>query len=243
MKKTGKRHETIWIGIIIALVIEFLVCTAIEIQPKRKTKTVEDREKSKAAVETICVCAGATEAFSGIKTKTAVVNKKDVSMSRSEKQIDTDGFVYYEIPEEYQEAGGCLPEDVQIYTYNLCKKEGVRYALILAMIEQESGYRCDCIGDDGKSIGYMQIMQKWHKERMDKVGVTDLMNPYQNIYIGVDYMKELIDRYGTIQDALAAYNYGEKEAEEKLWSNGEYVYSYNENIISRMKEIEEELGQ
>lgn len=156
---------------------------------------------------------------------------------------ETEGFIFYEIPEEYAESGGCLPEEVQKYIYRLCEQEGMRYALILAMIEQESGYRHDCTGDDGESIGYMQIMQKWHEDRMEDVGATDLFNPYQNIRVGVDYMKELIDRYGTIQDALAAYNYGAAGAREHLWSNGIYVYSYNEDIMRRMKEIEEELGR
>ena len=56
-------------------------------------------------------------------------------------------------------------------------------------------------------------------------------------------MKELIDKYGTIQDALAVCNYGATGAKEHLWSNGIYVYDYNESIMNRMKEIEEELGQ
>lgn len=156
---------------------------------------------------------------------------------------EEEGFVYYEIPEEYQRTGGYLPKEVQIYTYCLCKQEGVRYALILAMIEHESGYKYDYIGDDGESFGYMQIMQKFHEERMEEIGSGDLLNPYQNIRLGVDIMKGLIDRYGTIQDALAVYNYGATGAKEYLWSNGIYVYDYNESIMNRMKEIEEELGQ
>lgn len=156
---------------------------------------------------------------------------------------EEEGFVYYEIPEEYQRTGGYLPEEVQIYTYCLCKQEGVRYALILAMIEHESGYKYDSIGDDGESFGYMQIMQKFHEDRMEEIGSGDLLNPYQNIRLGVDIMKELIDKYGTIQDALAVYNYGATGAKERLWSNGIYVYDYNESIMNRMKEIEEELGQ
>lgn len=163
-------------------------------------------------------------------------------MSRDWGDGDLDGFMYYEIPEEYVENGGYFPEIMQIYTYCLCKQQNVRYSLILAVIERESGYRYDCTGDDGESVGYMQIMEKWHGERMRELGCTDLMNPYQNVRVGVDYLSELIERYGTIQDALAAYNYGEKGAKENLWSNGVYLYEYNETIMRRMKEIEEVLG-
>lgn len=156
---------------------------------------------------------------------------------------EEDGFVYYEIPEEYKRNGGYFPEKVQIYTYCLCKQRGVRYALIVAMIEHESGYRYDKTGDDGESVGYMQIMQKWHTQRMQENRCNDLLNPYQNIRVGIDYIAELIEKYGTIQDALAAYNYGEARAKKYLWDNGIYVYGYNEDIMSRMKEIEEVLQQ
>lgn len=156
---------------------------------------------------------------------------------------EEEGFVFYEIPEEYQATGGYFPEEAQIYTYCICKQYGVRYDLVVALIEKESGYKFDKVGDDGHSIGYMQIYEECHRDRMERLNVTDLMNPYQNVLVGIDYLSELIERYGTIQDALAAYNYGEKGAREHLWSNGVYVYSYNSAIMQRMKEIEEEVGE
>lgn len=130
-----------------------------------------------------------------------------------------------------------------MYTYCLCKQYGVRYSLVVAMIERESGYQYDRIGDDGHSMGYMQIWQSAHIDRMEELGATNLLDPYQNIHVGIDYISGLIEKYGTIQDALAAYNYGERGAYTHLWSNGIYVYEYNETIIQRMKEIEEELEQ
>lgn len=113
----------------------------------------------------------------------------------------------------------------------------------MAIIEYESGYEFDKTGDGGQSKGYMQIYEKWHTDRMQKLGCTDLMNPYQNVRVGIDFLSYLLKKYGTIQDALAAYNYGEKGAREHLWSNGVYVYSYNTAIMQRMKEIEEAVGK
>lgn len=151
--------------------------------------------------------------------------------------------MFYEIPEEYSRTGGYFPEKMQVYTYCVCKQYGVRYDLVVALIEKESGYKFDKIGDDGHSIGYMQIYEECHRDRTERLNVTDLMNPYQNVLVGIDYLSELIERYGTIQDALAAYNYGEQGAKQHLWKNGIYVYEYNQTIMSRMKEIEEELEQ
>lgn len=156
---------------------------------------------------------------------------------------EEDGFVLYEIPEEYSRTGGYFPEKMQVYTYCVCKQYGVRYDLVVALIEKESGYKFDKVGDDGHSIGYMQIYEECHRDRMERLNVTDLTNPYQNVLVGIDYLSELIERYGTIQDALAAYNYGEQGAKQHLWKNGIYVYEYNQTIMSRMKEIEEELEQ
>ncbi len=156
---------------------------------------------------------------------------------------ELDGFTLYTIPEEYALYGGYFPEEVQKYTYCLCKQYGVRYSLVVAMIERESGYQYDRIGDDGQSMGYMQIWQSAHTDRMERLGVSDLKDPYQNIRVGVNYIAELIEKYGTMQDALAAYNYGEAGAKKHLWSNGVFVYDYNQTIMSRMKEIEEEMEQ
>ena len=132
---------------------------------------------------------------------------------------------------------------MQIYTRCLCKQNDVPYALVLAIIEHESGYEFDKVGDGGQSKGYMQIYEKWHTDRMKRLNCTDIMNPYQNVRVGIDFLSYLLKKYGTVQDALAAYNYGEKGAREHLWSNGVYVYSYNSAIMQRMKEIEEVVGK
>ena len=159
-------------------------------------------------------------------------------MSEDWGSEDVEGFVFYELPEEYQKTG-YLPEKMQIYIRCLCKQYDVPYALVLAMIERESGYVFDAVGDDGNSIGYMQVYEKWHIDRMERLGVNDLKNPYHNVLVGIDFLSYLLEKYGTVQDALAAYNYGESGAREHLWNNGIYVYSYNRQIMQRMKEIEE----
>ncbi|RHL30126.1 lytic transglycosylase domain-containing protein [Agathobacter rectalis] len=164
------------------------------------------------------------------------------TMSENWGSDDLEGFVFYDLPERYADKG-YFPEKMQIYTRCLCKQNDVPYALVLAIIEHESGYEFDKTGDNGNSKGYMQIYEKWHTDRMQKLNCTDLMNPYQNVKVGIDFLSYLLKKYGTVQDALAAYNYGEKGAREHLWSNGVYVYSYNTAIMQRMKEIEEVVGK
>ncbi|MFR5084277.1 MAG: transglycosylase SLT domain-containing protein [Anaerobutyricum hallii] len=164
------------------------------------------------------------------------------TMSEDWGSDDLEGFVFYDLPEKYADKG-YFPEKMQIYTRCLCKQNDVPYALVLAIIEYESGYEFDKTGDNGNSKGYMQIYEKWHTDRMQKLNCIDLMNPYQNVKVGIDFLSYLLKKYGTVQDALAAYNYGERGAREHLWNNGVYVYSYNTAIMQRMKEIEEVVGK
>ena len=170
-----------------------------------------------------------------VQTAEETENKYKVfdGMSEDWGSDDLEGFVLYKLPEQYADKG-YFPEKMQIYTRCLCKQNDVPYALVVAIIEHESGYEFDKVGDGGQSKGYMQIYEKWHTDRMKRLSCTDLMNPYQNVRVGIDFLSYLLKKYGTVQDALAAYNYGEKGAREHLWSNGVYVYSYNSAIMQRM---------
>lgn len=81
------------------------------------------------------------------------------TMSEDWGSDDLEGFVFYDLPEQYADKG-YFPEKMQIYTRCLCKQYDVPYALVLAIIEQESGYEFDKTGDGGQSKGYMQIYEK-----------------------------------------------------------------------------------
>lgn len=238
------RRILITLGIIIVLhMVLTTIWGNIQQQERRELQQVEKRAPTQ---EAFLIEQTREIHESGRVTESEVLQEERFSVfaEMSEDWSDeADGFVYYQIPEEYTVYGGCFPEKMQKYTYCLCKQYNIRYALIVAMIERESGYRFDRMGDDGNSIGYMQIYESAHTDRMKKLGCEDLSNPFQNVHVGIDYMAEMIEKYGTIQDALAAYNYGEKGARENLWSNGIYVYSYNETIMNRMKEIEGELQE
>jgi len=153
---------------------------------------------------------------------------------------EIEGFNYYNIPTEYEEAGGCFPEVVQVFTYLISKDTNLEYPMAIALIERESGYKYDAMGDDGASKGYMQVMEKWHIERMERLGVSDLLNPYHNIVTGVDFLNEILEKYPDINKALMVYNIGETGA-KRLWSKGIHQSNYSKGIIERAQEIEQEL--
>ena len=159
-------------------------------------------------------------------------------------EVYEEGFTYYNIPEKYVEDGGEFPEVVQVYLWEMCKEKDLDYYLILALIERESGYRYDCLGDDGNSLGYMQIYEKYHVESMNKEGVTDLFDPYGNIRVGTSFLQELYEKYGSSGDhcVLMVYNMGAGGA-SRCWKKGIYSSEYSRAIVKRAQEIEQELKQ
>ena len=108
--------------------------------------------------------------------------------------------LYYDVPLDYE---------LQDYIIRLCEEHHIDSAVVIAMIKRESGFLADAIGDGGNSLGLMQIQPYWHQARMDRLGCTDLLEPYQNVTVGVDLLAYLIDSYGgDVGKALTAYNQG-----------------------------------
>lgn len=107
-----------------------------------------------------------------------------------------------------------LDEDLQLYIYELSERYNIEPELILAVIGQESNYNASTIGDNGNSYGLMQIHPTWHEERMTQYNVNDLLNPYENVLIGTDYLAECIGK-GGLEWGLMCYNGGAEYANAK----------------------------
>jgi len=74
---------------------------------------------------------------------------------------------------------------------------------ILRVIEAESGGDPRAVSPKG-AIGLMQLMP----DTARALGVSDPFDPVQNIEGGVRYLSHLIQRFGDVRLALAAYNAG-----------------------------------
>ena len=101
-----------------------------------------------------------------------------------------------------------LSKEVQDVIFAECEKYNIPSEIVIAMIEKESQFTENIIGDNGKSFGLMQIQPRWHSQRMAKLGCTDLFNPIHNVTVGIDFLGELYMRYNDIGLALTAYNSG-----------------------------------
>lgn len=113
--------------------------------------------------------------------------------------------------------------------YNICPE------LIESVVEKESNWDPDAVGTLGDT-GLMQIVPKYHLERMEELGVTDLTDPRSNILVGTDFMAELFAKYDDPAMVLMSYNMGERKAAE-LYDKG-IVSNYAAEILERSEEME-----
>lgn len=134
---------------------------------------------------------------------------------------------YFDVP---------LDKDLQDHIFDTCESYSVDPAIVVAMIERESTFRAGVIGDNNRSFGLMQIQPKWHMERMKKLGMYELLDPYQNVVVGVDFIHELLGYGRGTTWALMAYNGGPSYA-NKMRENGQ-VSDYAKDIIVRAHELE-----
>jgi len=83
--------------------------------------------------------------------------------------------------------------------------------LVMGLIRAESSFRSQVTSPVGAS-GLMQIMPSTGEWLAERKGISftegDLFNPAYNIRLGTYYLRLLINMFGYIDTALAAYNAG-----------------------------------
>ena len=135
---------------------------------------------------------------------------------------------YYDVP---------LTEDLQDIIIDISEKRGVDPALVIAVIEKESGYKPDASGDNGRSQGLMQIWRSFHEQRMEKLGAVNLYDPRDNVIVGIDILAEKLDKYEDVEKALIAYNAGDAGAKKHYFSKGVYSNSYSRAVMEIAEKI------
>ena len=75
--------------------------------------------------------------------------------------------------------------------------------LVQAVVQVESGYNPRALSNKG-AIGLMQLMPGTARD----LAVADPWSPEQNLRGGTSYLRQMLDRFGELELALAAYNAG-----------------------------------
>lgn len=154
-----------------------------------------------------------------------------VIQSVSEESANREAISFYPIP---------MDHDLQAHIIHTCQDYGIDPAVVMAMVNQESSFNAGAIGDDGESSGLLQVQEKHHKARMERLGVDDLLNPYQNATVAIDYLAELLEKYdGDLEMALTAYNCGPTGAYRNYFQHGIHSNEYSRDVIRNTVDLRE----
>lgn len=156
-------------------------------------------------------------------------NKADLEQeTHSENDAqDTKEYIIYDVP---------LDNNLQMYISDLCDEYNVPMTIVLSLIKHESTYREDVISSTN-DYGLMQINRGNHEWIMQDLGISDFLDPYDNVYAGIYMLSFLFENYQNEHLALMAYNMGSSKAKQ-LWANGTVSSNYSRKIVNYADELE-----
>lgn len=125
------------------------------------------------------------------------------------------------------------------YTEEIGQQYGICPELLQAIAERESSLRI--YATNGTCKGLMQISEKWHRDRMERLGVENIYDAYGNILLAADYLVELAEENNDLYYVLMRYNMKKSTADE-LYEAGEYT-DYAISITERAEELERQHGK
>lgn len=134
-----------------------------------------------------------------------------------------------------------VDEDLQEYIWSLCCLYDIdeHYELIFAVMQKESSFNPDAISSTN-DYGLMQINISNHSSLSQRLGITDFLDPYQNVHAGIYMLANALHKYGSVSDALMAYNMGGNGA-SKLWAQGIHSTSYSETVLAYYNDLQKDI--
>ena len=104
---------------------------------------------------------------------------------------------------------------IPLNIYTECVSAGNEYQICPEMLMAICWVESNCQPDvkAGSCCGLMQVNPRWHTDRMDRLGVTDIYDPEGNIKVAADYLAELFRDNEDPAVVLMEYN-GDSHAKE-----------------------------
>jgi len=128
-----------------------------------------------------------------------------------------------------------LDDELQRYIREECEVQGVPFEIALALIARESTFRTGVVSETN-DYGLMQINACNHEWLAEELGITDIMDPEQNVRAGLYILGGHFEKYKDPHLALMAYNMGERGAKE-AWDEGSYSTNYSRGIVQAAGEL------
>lgn len=140
---------------------------------------------------------------------TSETSEGNVNIQTQTESCEND-IVVEPTTETFWKPYGFIPLDYELQEkiYKLCNKYEYEYDFVLAIMRTESGFDVDVVGDNGNSIGLMQIQPQWWQALADKNSL-DIYNPVDNVHLGIIILNTFIEENdGDLTKALKQYNSG-----------------------------------
>lgn len=134
-----------------------------------------------------------------------------------------------------------IPEEIEGYAEEIGAEYGICPELLESIAYWESRFTADAVSKNGKYIGLMQVNPVVHKDRMEKLGVTDLKDPRGCMLVAADYLLELFEENEDIGTVLLKYSGTNKERIGVYEETGDMT-KYAEKILA-LSEVYERLHQ
>jgi soluble lytic murein transglycosylase len=112
---------------------------------------------------------------------------------------------------------------------------GLDSALVCSLVRAESRFHADAVSTRG-AIGLLQLMPDTASWIAGRLGVATfrLGDPKTNLQFGTWYLRYLMDRFGAVDLALAAYNAGPSRVDQWL-ATGETAFPETEAFVRRVR--------
>ena len=138
-----------------------------------------------------------------------------------------------------------LDDETQQMIVEKCEEYDVDFSFVMAVIFKESSFVPNVISKSN-DYGLMQINKCNHEWLSAQLGITDFLDPEQNVTAGLHMLSSLFEKYDDPAKVLMAYNMGESGA-RKLWNRGIYSTDYADDILQQADiynaEIAERMGE
>lgn len=132
-----------------------------------------------------------------------------------------------------------MDEDLQEFVFYLSAAYEMDFTFVMALIQHESRYDASVISATN-DYGLMQINTINHPYLKETLGITDFLNPYDNIRGGMFILRKLFEKYEEPNKVLMAYNMGETGA-SRLWNQGIFESNYSKSVLEIQCDLNAEL--
>ncbi len=133
---------------------------------------------------------------------------------------------------------GLVPAEISQLSLAIAREServGLPVDLVLAVIRVESSGYNFALSQAG-AMGLMQLLPSTAVSVAQRIGVrwvgpSTLFDPVSNVRLGINYLQQLVERYGSVPTALAAYNWGPGRIAERIRRGESIPVAYAQRVM------------